>query len=66
MTKANSNITEDTKQAARKTVCAFSADSREAVEFMKMLGIHPSQNDSELDDVTPGFNTAHTPPRRLQ
>ena len=64
---------EETKQAARKIVCSRSADSREAAEFMQMLGIHPNQTDSELDDVFPAFNTMrisdidtsipHTPPR---
>ena len=39
---------EETKQAARKIVAGHAIDSKEAVEFMKMLGIHPSQTDDEI------------------
>jgi hypothetical protein len=61
---------EATKQAARKTVCHWATDSKEAIEFMKMLGIHPSQNDSELDgsEFLPyhEVKSNSTPPRTLQ
>ena len=39
---------EETKHAARKVLCSFATDSKEAIEFMKMLGIHPSQTDEEI------------------
>jgi hypothetical protein len=52
---------EETKQAARLTVCHWSEDSREATEFMKMLGIHPSQTSEEFAD--PLDAVPHTPPR---
>lgn len=52
---------EDVKQSARRTICARAADTAEAIELLKMLGIHPGQSDSELDDVFPAFNT----PRKL-
>jgi hypothetical protein len=63
-------VDEETKQAARKTVCHWATDSKEAIEFMKMLGIHPSQGDSELDgsEFLPYHEVASnsTPPRKLQ
>ena len=62
---------EATKQACRKTICAWAADSREAAELMKMLGVHPSQSDEELDgsEFLPYQEVASkdsTPPRKLQ
>ena len=40
---------EETKMACRKTICHWAEDSRDATELMKMLGVHPSQSDEELD-----------------
>lgn len=56
---------EETKQACRKVVCGNATDSKEAIELMKMLGIHPSQTDDELAIEEFG-EYPHTPPRRLQ
>ena len=54
-------VPEEIKQAARLTVCAHSLDKNEAAMLMKMLGIHPSQEASELN-VESGY-IPHTPPR---
>ena len=56
-----SQVSEEIKQAARLTAAHFATDADELVMFMKMLGIHPSQDADELD-VQSGY-IPHTPPR---
>lgn len=48
MTKLTTEITEETKQSARMTVCHYSTSADEAEETMRMLGIHFDQDDEEL------------------
>jgi hypothetical protein len=41
----------DVKRAAQRTICAFASDSREAGELMRMLGVHPDQNEEEFHET---------------
>lgn len=41
-------VSKEQADAARLTVCSFAEDAAEAEEFMKMLGIHSSQDSESL------------------
>lgn len=64
------NFRADLLAKSRWTVCGNSKDAEEAAHFMRMLGIHPSQEEDELYEAgVPELPTKrevpHTPPRRL-
>lgn len=40
---------------ARRTVCAHSESVAEAAETMRMLGIHPDQEDDDEQIISPGI-----------
>ena len=40
------------KKAAQRAVAAFATDAEDAAELMRMLGIHPSQEDPLLSSMT--------------
>lgn len=46
ITQTAAKVSEEVKNSARKTVCHYAENSRDATELMRMLGIAPGQ---ELD-----------------
>ena len=40
-------LSQEQKEKARLTVCGLAENAEDATELMKMLGIHPSQDDED-------------------
>lgn len=46
-------LTSEQRSKARKTVCSFAENAKDATELMMALGIHPSQDGEETPILYP-------------